>query len=199
MSGMKALVATSVLLGVVVLFVSCGALSLLFPAGPGRPRAEISATALAERVLPAELSAVALNFQQEVRTGGEVTGYRWRVAPAVASSGTSVSPTHLGVLTCVRGERAVEAARFSFLHWEPAGCEQGRPVLREVVHSPEQDERDLGSEIGPPGELERSDRVQRATAEQGTSSPDRAPPAANATGAYPTAERATTGPRRLRR
>jgi hypothetical protein len=46
-------------------------------------------------------------------------------------TGTSLA-THIGVAVCLRDEGAVEAARFSYLHFSPS-CSAGRVALRPVA------------------------------------------------------------------
>jgi hypothetical protein len=43
--------------------------------------------------------------------------------------GSSMFATHIGVAVCMRGDRATDAARFSYLHFRPA-CQGGRVDLR---------------------------------------------------------------------
>jgi hypothetical protein len=43
--------------------------------------------------------------------------------------GATLAATHIGVAVCMRGDRATQAARFSYLHFEP-NCRDGRLDLR---------------------------------------------------------------------
>lgn len=73
--------------------------------------------------------------------------------PGLVLSSASTLPrrTHLGVIVCLQGERATEAVRFSYLHWEPEGCEGGRAALHRVRRTPEEDAARLdGAFVSPP-------------------------------------------------
>jgi hypothetical protein len=45
------------------------------------------------------------------------------------NSGSSLFPTHIGVAVCMRGTRATDAVRFSYLHFRPV-CTDGRADVR---------------------------------------------------------------------
>jgi hypothetical protein len=60
--------------------------------------------------------------------------------------GSSLVATHIGVAVCLRGDRATEAARFSYLHFKP-GCRNGRLELRPAETSVVQDRAAFGGEF----------------------------------------------------
>lgn len=75
----------------------------------------------------------------------------------------------IGSQTSLRGhalsDAAIGAARFSYLHWTPEGCEGGEPRLRRAERTPEQDEQSIDATIGRPSQEARSaDAVQRVGA-----------------------------------
>lgn len=128
-------------------------------AGCARSSSEQAALDLAERSLGGGLSSVDLEYRHEVDGG-----YVWRVAPRpLGSSGDVPRPTHLGVIACADGDAATEAVRFSFLHWEPERCGDGRAVLRRVSLSPEEDARRLDAFISPPRGIEGDPGLHRVT------------------------------------
>jgi hypothetical protein len=51
-----------------------------------------------------------------------------------ANAGSSTFPTHIGVGVCVDGDRAVDAVRFSYLHFRPV-CRDGRADVRAMETS----------------------------------------------------------------
>lgn len=109
-------------------------------------KSEQAALELAGRALGGDASYADLEYRREVKDG-----FVWRFAPTPLSSAVNLSrATHLDVIACTAGDRATEAVRFSFLHWEPEGCEGGRARLRRVQRTPEQDARRLGDFIAPP-------------------------------------------------
>lgn len=119
---------------------------------------------MAKRVLPTGFSTLDLAYRRELKNGDETAGYAWRLARRASSSRNSPpSPTHLGVVGCVRGDAATEVVRFSYLHWEVEGCENARPALRRVERTPQQDARSIGGVIGRPSALDTSEAVERAT------------------------------------
>lgn len=128
------------------------------------PKSEESAEALAERVLPSGFSTLDLAYRRELKDGDATVGYAWRLARRASSARNSPpSPTHLGVVGCVRGDAATEAAQFSYLHWDVEGCADARASLRRVERTPEQDASAIGGVIGRPSTLDTSDAVRRAT------------------------------------
>jgi hypothetical protein len=135
--------------------------------GCAAPESRSSAEALSERVLPQGYTTLDLEYLRELHDGGgAVTGYAWRLAREVSAAQMSPdSPTHLGVLACVRGDGATEAVQFSYLHWDVVGCDGGRAELRRVQRTSAQDAGRIGAVISrPTSPLESSADVRRATA-----------------------------------
>ena len=62
-------------------------------------------------------------------------------------AGTSAA-THIGVAVCLRGDRAVDAVRFSYLHFRPA-CRGGRVTLTPAETSAAEDRRAHGGDFAP--------------------------------------------------
>jgi hypothetical protein len=60
-------------------------------------------------------------------------------------AGTS-SATHIGVAVCLRGDRAVDAVRFSYLHFRPA-CRGGQVALTPAETSAAADRRAYGGDF----------------------------------------------------
>ena len=52
--------------------------------------------------------------------------------------GATLAATHIGVAVCLRGDAATEAARFSYLHFNPA-CHDGRLLLTPAEATVAQD------------------------------------------------------------
>jgi len=119
--------------------------------GCGRSESEQAAHDLAVRALGGNAGSVDLEYRREVE-GGLV----WRFAPTPLSSAgaNAPRPTHLGVIACTEDDRATEAVRFSYLHWEPERCQDGRARLRRVQLTAEQDARRLDTFISPPRGIE---------------------------------------------
>lgn len=148
----------------VLWFGGCGLVSLLWSGGTERAPSETAAFVLADEVLPDGYSPADLSYLREQREGDRVTGYLWRVATGGGGRrGSARIATHLGVLACVEGDRATEAARFSYLHHEPLGCVGDKPILRELSRTREQDELALGQPIRPPKGIEDDPGVERAS------------------------------------
>ena len=127
--------------------------------GCARSDAEQAARELAARAAGEPITTYDLEFRTEVESG-----WAWRVAPRPAgSAGDLPRATHLGVIVCVDGERATEAVRFSFLHWQPAGCERGRAMLRRARRTPEQDAKELGAFVAPPRGIEDDPALHRVS------------------------------------
>jgi hypothetical protein len=60
--------------------------------------------------------------------------------------GSSLFPTHIGVAVCMRGDRAVDAVRFSYLHYRPV-CRGGRADLRAQETSAAADRAQAGGDF----------------------------------------------------
>jgi hypothetical protein len=60
-------------------------------------------------------------------------------------AGTSAA-THIGVAVCLRGDRAVDAVRFAYLHFKPA-CNGGHVALTPAETSIAADRKAYGGEF----------------------------------------------------
>jgi hypothetical protein len=60
--------------------------------------------------------------------------------------GSTLYATHIGVGVCLRGDRAVDAARFSYLHFKPA-CRDGRLQLTPAETSIAEDRKAFRGEF----------------------------------------------------
>lgn len=131
--------------------------------GCTRSESEQAGLGLAVRALGSGVSPTDLEYRREVEGG-----FVWRLAPRPAgSAGDNPRPTHVGVIACVDGDRATEAVRFSYLHWQPQGCQGGRAQLRRVRRTAEQDVRELGTFISPPRRMEDDPALERLTPRAG--------------------------------
>ncbi|HEY7622471.1 MAG TPA: hypothetical protein VH834_22055 [Solirubrobacteraceae bacterium] len=80
-----------------------------------------SAQAMAHRMLRGQES-----ISTESKDGGR---YVFRVVfQSTDAAAGSLFPTHIGVAVCMRGDRAVDAVRFSFLHYRPV-CQDGHATV----------------------------------------------------------------------
>ena len=110
--------------GVVILLVGCVVvfgvfLTLLRSIGSDPSPGLLSAQGTAHRLLVGRES-----IDTDVQRDGE---YVFRVVYQASDGnvgGTSLA-THIGVAVCLRGDRAVDAVRFSYLHFKPA-CSDGQ-------------------------------------------------------------------------
>jgi hypothetical protein len=91
-----------------------------------------SAQGTAHRLLRGQESIAAVSHD-----GGS---YEFRVVfqSTDANAGSSTFPTHIGVGVCMDGDRAVDAVRFSYLHFRPV-CRDGRADVRAMETSPATD------------------------------------------------------------
>jgi hypothetical protein len=113
--------------GVVILLVGCLVvfgvfLTLLRSLGSDPSPGLLSAEGMAHRLLVGRES-----IHTDVRSSGE---YRFRVVYQASDGnvGSRELATHIGVAVCLRGDRATDAVRFSFLHFK-AACSDGRVQL----------------------------------------------------------------------
>jgi hypothetical protein len=85
------------------------------------------------------------SIDTDVKGNGE---YVFRVVyqSSDGNVGSSLFATHIGVAVCLRGDRATEAARFSYLHFKPA-CRDGRLQLTPAETSVAQDRAAFGGEF----------------------------------------------------
>ena len=60
--------------------------------------------------------------------------------------GATEFATHIGVAVCLRGDRATDAVRFSYLHFKPA-CRDGQVQLTPAETSIAQDRKAVGGEF----------------------------------------------------
>jgi hypothetical protein len=78
-----------------------------------------------------EMAHRLLRGQESIDTESKGDGrYAFRVVfqSTDANAGSSIFPTHIGVVVCMRGHRAVDAVRFSYLHYRPV-CQGGRATV----------------------------------------------------------------------
>jgi len=130
--------------GIVILFVGCLVVFGVFltllrsisSASPGL----LSAQGAAHRLLVGRES-----LHTDVQSSGE---YRFRVVYQASDgnvAGTELA-TDIGVAVCLRGNRATDAARFSYLHFKSA-CNDGQVALTPVETSIAADRKAYGGEF----------------------------------------------------
>jgi hypothetical protein len=131
--------------GLAVLAVGCvvifgGFLLVLRTIGSDPSPSLLSAEGMAHRLLTGRES-----IDTDVQRDGE---YVFRVVyqSSDGNVGSSLFATHIGVAVCLRGDRATEAARFSYLHFKPA-CHDGRLQLTPAETSVAQDRAAFGGEF----------------------------------------------------
>jgi hypothetical protein len=100
----------------------------------------LAAEGMAHRLLTGRES-----IDTDVERSGE---YVFRVVFEGSDGGVagSSAATHIGVADCLRGDRAVDAVRFSYLHFKPA-CRDGRLQLSPAETSIAQDRAAFGGEF----------------------------------------------------
>jgi hypothetical protein len=115
-------------------------LMLVRSIGSDASPALLSAQGMAHRLLTGRES-----IDTDVKGSGE---YVFRVVyqSSDANVGSSLFATHIGVAVCLRGDRATEAARFSYLHFKPA-CRDGQLQLSPAETSVAQDRAAFGGEF----------------------------------------------------
>ena len=113
--------------GVVILLVGCVVvfgvfLTLLRSASSDPSPGLLSAEGMAHRLLVGRES-----LHTDVQSSGE---YRFRVVYQASDGGVAGTElaTHVGVEVCLRGDRATDAVRFSYLHFK-AACNAGQVAL----------------------------------------------------------------------
>ena len=131
--------------GVVVLLVVCLVvfglfLALLRSAGSDPSPGLLSAQGMAHRLLVGRES-----IATDVERDGE---YVFRVVFQGSDGGVAgtSAATHIGVAVCLRGDRATDAVRFSYLHFKVA-CNDGRVALTPSETSVAADRRAYGGEF----------------------------------------------------
>jgi hypothetical protein len=100
----------------------------------------LAAQGMAHRLLTGRES-----IDTDVKSSGE---YVFRVVYQTSDGnvGSSLLATHIGVVVCLRGDRATQAARFSYLHFKPA-CRSGQVELTPAETSIAQDRAAFGGEF----------------------------------------------------
>ena len=131
--------------GVVILLVGClvvfGAfLTLLRSIGSDPSPGLLSAQGMAHRLLTGRES-----IDTDVQTSGE---YVFRVVYQASDGnvGSTEFATHIGVAVCLRGDRATDAVRFSYLHFR-ATCNGGQVALTPAETSIAADRKAYGGEF----------------------------------------------------
>jgi hypothetical protein len=131
--------------GVVILLAACLVvfavfLTLLRSIGSDPSPGLLSAEGMAHRLLVGRES-----LHTDVQSSG---AYRFRVVHQASDgsvAGTELA-THIGVEVCLRGDRATDAMRFSYLHFR-AGCNGGRVALTPAETSIAADRKAYGGEF----------------------------------------------------
>jgi hypothetical protein len=131
--------------GVVILLVGCLVvfgvfLTLLRSMSSDPSPGLLSAEGMAHRLLVGRES-----LHTDVQSGGE---YRFRVVYQASDgnvAGTELA-THIGVEVCLRGDRATDAVRFSYLHFR-AACNGGQVALTPAETSIAADRKAYGGEF----------------------------------------------------
>jgi hypothetical protein len=115
-------------------------LMLVRSIGSDASPALLSAQGMAHRLLTGRES-----IDTDVKGSGE---YVFRVVyqSSDANVGSSLFATHIGVAVCLRGDRATQAARFSYLHFKPA-CRDGRLQLTPAETSIAEDRKAFRGEF----------------------------------------------------
>jgi hypothetical protein len=100
----------------------------------------LAAQGMAHRLLTGRES-----IDTDVQRGGE---YVFRVVYQTSDGnvGASLAATHIGVVVCLRGDAATQAARFSYLHFRPA-CRDGRLGLTPAETSVARDRAAFGGDF----------------------------------------------------
>ena len=115
-------------------------LTLLRTIGSDPSPSLLSAEGMAHRLLAGRES-----IDTDVQRDGE---YVFRVVyqSSDGNVGSSLIATHIGVAVCLRGDRATDAARFSYLHFKPA-CSGGQVRLSPAETSVAEDRAAFGGEF----------------------------------------------------
>jgi hypothetical protein len=131
--------------GVVVLLVACVVvfgvfLTLLRSIGSDPSPGLLSAQGMAHRLLVGRES-----LHTDVQRGDE---YVFRVVYQASDGnvGATELATHIGVAVCLRGDRATDAVRFSYLHFR-AACNDGQVQLTPAETSAAADRKNFGGEF----------------------------------------------------
>lgn len=131
--------------GVVILLVGCVVvfgvfLTLLRSVSSDPSPGLLSAEGMAHRLLVGRES-----LHTDVQSSGE---YRFRVVYQASDGGVAGTElaTHIGVEVCLRGDRATDAVRFSYLHFK-AACNGGQVALTPTETSIAADRKAYGGEF----------------------------------------------------
>jgi hypothetical protein len=131
--------------GVVILLVGCVVvfgvfLTLLRSVSSDPSPGLLSAEGMAHRLLVGRES-----LHTDVQSSGE---YRFRVVYQASDGGVAGTElaTHVGVEVCLRGDRASDAVRFSYLHFK-AACNGGQVALTPTETSIAADRKAYGGEF----------------------------------------------------
>ena len=131
--------------GVVILLVGCLVvfgvfLTLLRSISSDPSPALLSAEGMAHRLLVGRES-----ISTDVQTDGE---YIFRVVfqGSDGNVGSTEYATHIGVAVCMRGDQAVDAVRFSYLHFKPS-CSGGRVRVTPAETSIAADRKAFGGDF----------------------------------------------------
>ena len=127
-------------LALVCVVIFGGFLLLLRTIGSDPSPSLLSAQGMAHRLLTGRES-----IDTDVQRDGE---YVFRVVyqSSDGNVGSSLLATHIGVAVCLRGDRATDAARVSYLHVTPA-CSDGQLLLSPAETSIAQDRAAFGGEF----------------------------------------------------
>lgn len=133
--------------GVVILLVGCLVvfgvfLTLLRSIGSDPSPGLLSAQGMAHRLLVGRES-IATDVERDDE-------YVFRVVFQGSDGGVAgtSAATHIGVAVCLQGDRAVDAVRFSYLHFEPS-CSGGRVQLTPAETSAAADRKAYGGDFAP--------------------------------------------------
>jgi hypothetical protein len=133
--------------GVVILLVGCLVvfgvfLALLRSMGSDPSPGLLSAQGMAHRLLVGRES-IATDVERDDQ-------YVFRVVFQGSDGGVAgtSAATHIGVAVCLRGDRAVDAVRFSYLHFKPA-CTGGQVALTPAETSIAADRKAYGGDFAP--------------------------------------------------
>jgi hypothetical protein len=115
-------------------------LTLLRSIGSDPSPGLLSAEGMAHRLLVGRES-----LHTDVQSSGE---YRFRVVYQASDGNVAGTEraTHIGVQVCLRGDRATDAVRFSYLHFR-AACNGGRVALTPAETSIGADRKAYGGEF----------------------------------------------------
>jgi hypothetical protein len=131
--------------GIVLVVVGCLVvfgifLALVRSIGSDASPGLLSAQGMAHRLLTGRES-----IDTDRQTDGEFV-FRVVFQASDGNVGSTLRATHIGVAVCLRGDRATDAARFSYLHFKPS-CSGGRLTLTPAETSIAQDRKAFGGDF----------------------------------------------------